>query len=499
MHGPIIFRLSALLVLHSGEKADGCWEFNHALQKTENVVHAGPQELIDEAWWASSSAQQEHAASMGEDFHGQDSQLSTQMPQAPLPPHLSVPENWDQQLGQLGSEFGEEFDQAQPKAARKRSADRQLYADAGADVEAPAPKQARPSPAAPLAAPPHLLEEDHSVLLQPVITDSSSAKAGARPPWPLPGPSPRKPAGPLSAPQLGKAAWPAGQPDSGSRALPRSASANGLRPASADRSRDPDSQRSLPNGAAAQQGGQKADGMSGYGPAFLEKAIGVFEEGQVSVNGKILKKLIPGMDPAEAYVGLGWAGWALAQYTTPATQLQVCSQLGSEAIAQPLLCCPESCTPCLPCLPLCLVFCQLDALYTAAGNSASALMHSCVSLSTPLPQNTAWQAADSLKLWRRQARCWITWETSSRAWPARAPQAAHPQLQSDRGVHLESIQRRGSVPPTGQKYQGYMQPIWIVTLIQKTLRLPAEHVNAVSAAINNMQALHRHSLPILTP
>ena len=63
--------------------------------------------------------------------------------------------------------------------------------------------------------------------------------------------------------------------------------------------------------------------MAAYGPAFLQKAISVFDEGRVSVNAKILKKIIPSMDPAEAYTGLAWAGWCIAQNTLPETQTQV--------------------------------------------------------------------------------------------------------------------------------------------------------------------------------
>ena len=63
--------------------------------------------------------------------------------------------------------------------------------------------------------------------------------------------------------------------------------------------------------------------MGAYGPAFLQKAISVFDEGRVSVNAKILKKIIPSMDPAEAYTGLAWAGWCIAQNTLPENQTQV--------------------------------------------------------------------------------------------------------------------------------------------------------------------------------
>jgi hypothetical protein len=79
----------------------------------------------------------------------------------------------------------------------------------------------------------------------------------------------------------------------------------------------------LADGVPVQQKSADANEMASYGPAFLQKAIGIFEGGRVSVNAKILRNLIPAMDPAEAYVGLGWAGWCIAQNTTPETQLQV--------------------------------------------------------------------------------------------------------------------------------------------------------------------------------
>ena len=313
---------------------------------------AGQQELMDGAFDMPSPA----ATNMLDERYSQASHMSSEMDQPPLPPHLSVPENWDQQLGQLGSEFGDEFDQ--PQVQRKRSAECQLYADMDADLEQPVPKRARQSAAAHAAAAPDLLEDDHGLHLQPPLPDSS-AHAPFRPPSsnsaatgapPLPEASPGKPAEPrliigssartaahttLGMPagaggasaragppalSLGKAAQEArlrGQLGSDSKALPRSASASG------DQVKDPGKQARLANGATVQQGSADADVMASYGPAFLQKAIGVFEGGRVSVNAKILKNLIPAMDPAEAYVGLGWAGWCIAQNTSPETQLQV--------------------------------------------------------------------------------------------------------------------------------------------------------------------------------
>ena len=302
-----------------------------------HVTCAGEQELIDEAWDTSPSYQQQlHTSSNGDGFVSHDSQISTQMLQAPLPPHLSVPENWDQQLGQLGSEFGDEFDQAQPQLDQRK---RQLYADPAADLNKPMPKRARQSPPR-LEAPPHLLEDEHGMLLQPPLPDGpavgpaaakilwNSSPAAAKPP---PGVSPSKPsersrslsaalakssatpgsAAPSASP-LGKAALEArlqrAQQGTDNKALPRSASAIG------------EQTSRLANGGTAQHSDV---GMASYGPAFLQKAIVVFDEGRVSVNAKILKSLIPKLDPAEAYTGLAWAGWCIAQNTLPETQMQV--------------------------------------------------------------------------------------------------------------------------------------------------------------------------------
>ena len=305
------------------------------------------------------------APNMLDERYSQASHMSSEMDQPPLPPHLSVPENWDQQLGQLGSEFGDEFDQ--PQVQRKRSAERQLYADIGADLDEPEPKRARQTATTLAAAPPDLLEDNHGLHLQPPLPDSS-APVPFRPPFsngaaavvpPLPGASPGKPAEPRlivgssaraaahttlgmpagaggasaraapAASPLGKAAQGArlrGQLGSDSKALPRLASASG------DQAKDPGKQARLANGANVQQGPADAKGMASYGPAFLQKAIGVFEGGRVSVNAKILKNLIPAMDPAEAYVGLGWAGWCIAENITPETQLQVGHSIRSSCV-----------------------------------------------------------------------------------------------------------------------------------------------------------------------
>ena len=305
-------------------------------------MSAGHQELLDEAWDTSPaySAHQPYAASLSDAFASHDSQMSNQIEQ--FPPHLSVPENWDQQLGQLGSEFGDDLDQAQPQLyQRKRAADRQLYADPAADLDEPMPKRARQSPVQ-LAAPPQMLEDEHGLLLQPPLPDSSAAMPGAaRPTWmsspaagrPVPGAAPGQPnsrmrslsaalgsaarpgteqsrAAPSASP-LGKAPQDASQRNelgNSSRALPRSTHASD------------DQQGHLPNGFVPQA---RAAGVAAYGPAFLQKAISVFDEGRVSVNAKILKKIIPSMDPAEAYTGLAWAGWCIAQNTLPETQTQV--------------------------------------------------------------------------------------------------------------------------------------------------------------------------------
>ena len=310
---------------------------------------AGQQELLDEAWDTSPaySAHQPYAASLSDAFASHDSQMSNQIEQ--FPPHLSVPENWDQQLGQLGSEFGDDPDQAQPQLyQRKRAAERQLYADPAADLDEPMPKRARQSPVR-LAAPPQMLEDEHGLLLQPALPDSSAAMPGAaRPTW-MPSPAAGRPA-PGAAPgqlnprmrslsaatgaanaAVGSAARPGAEQ---SRAAP-SASPLGKAPIEASRRSElGSSSRALPrsahvsdnqqghlsNGAIPQAG---AAGMAAYGPAFLQKAISVFDEGRVSVNAKILKKIIPSMDPAEAYTGLAWAGWCIAQNTLPETQTQV--------------------------------------------------------------------------------------------------------------------------------------------------------------------------------
>lgn len=305
-----------------------------------HATGAGKQELIDEAWDTSPSyQQQQYTRSNGDGFVSHDSQISVQMPQAPLPPHLSVPENWDQQLGQLGSEFGDEFDQAQPQLDQRK---RQLYADPAADLDKPMPKRARQSPPR-LEAPPHLLEDENGMLLQPPLPDGPAVgPAAAKILWnsspaaakPMPGVSPSKPsersrslssalarssaapgsAAPSASP-LGKAALEARlqrvQQGTDSKALPRSASAIGEQPSR------------QANGGTAQHNDVGKGGMASYGPAFLQKAIVVFDEGRVSVNAKILKSLIPKMDPAEAYTGLAWAGWCIAQNTLPETQMQV--------------------------------------------------------------------------------------------------------------------------------------------------------------------------------
>ena len=312
---------------------------------------AGHQELLDEAWDISPawSQQQPYAASMSDAFVSHDSQMSNQIEQGHFPAHLSVPENWDQQLGQLGSEFGDDLDQAQPQLyQRKRAAGRQLYADPAADLDEPMPKRARQSPVQP-AAPPQMLEDEHGLLLQPPLPDSSAAMPGAaRPTWmsspaagrPVPGAAP----GPLNprirslSAALGAGSIAGGGPARAgpeqSRAAP-SASPLGKAPHEASRRNElGSSSKALPksahisdnqqghlaNGATPQAG---AAGMAAYGPAFLQKAISVFDEGRVSVNAKILKKIIPSMDPAEAYTGLAWAGWCIAQNTLPETQTQV--------------------------------------------------------------------------------------------------------------------------------------------------------------------------------
>ena len=271
--------------------------------------------------------------------------MSNQIEQAQLPLHLSVPENWDQQLGQLGSEFGDEPAQAQPKLhQRKRPADHQQYADPAAGLDEPVPKRARQSPAQP-AAPPHLLEDEHGLLLRsPLPNGSAAMPAAARPLWvsgsaagrPVPGGTPGKlnPRMRSLSTALGAATTAVGSAARAgaeqSRAAP-SASPVGRAPlhdeAGSFREAQPrsapasdDQQGRLLNGASSQA---RAAGMAAYGPAFLQSAISVFDEGRVSVNAKILKKIIPSMDPAEAYTGLAWAGWCIAQNTLPETQAQV--------------------------------------------------------------------------------------------------------------------------------------------------------------------------------
>ena len=306
---------------------------------------------MDEAWDTSpaSHQQQPYATSTSDAFASYDSQMSNQVEQAQPPQHLTVPENWDQQLGQLGSEFGDEPAQAQPKLhQRKRPAASQQYADPAADLDEPVPKRARQSPAQP-AAPPHLLEDEHGLLLQSPLPNSSAAGLAAARPLrttssaagrPVPGAAPDRlntcmrslstalgaattavgSAARAGAEQSRAApsASPAGRAPqeallqnrvgSGGKALPRSAPVTD------------DQQGRLSNGASSQA---RAAGMAAYGPGFLQKAISVFDEGRVSVNAKILKKIIPSMDPAEAYTGLAWAGWCIAQNTLPETQTQV--------------------------------------------------------------------------------------------------------------------------------------------------------------------------------
>ena len=237
--------------------------------------------------------------------------------------------------GQLGSEFGEEFDQpheprmpAVQQQQLKRPAERQLYDDLHTDIAVPLHKRPRPSPAparAPVPAPPHLLEE--GPLLHPPLPSSTSPAASAARLARQSSPNAVRFTPDVSS--ISAAVNPAkvvamlhpppttGALASISRLQPRRHLANRPAPPS-----PPD--LAAQGRGAARQDQAEANGMASYGPAFLEKAISAFDEGRVSVNAKILKKLVPSMDPAEAYVGLGWAGWCIIHNTTPETRLQVC-------------------------------------------------------------------------------------------------------------------------------------------------------------------------------
>ena len=308
---------------------------------------AGKQESLDRSFWtAHSTLQTPRMSNSSEEYMGQASQQSSQMPQA-LPSQLSaVPENWDQQLGQLGSEFGDDFDQPhepsmlpvrQQQQQLKRPAERQLYEDLHADIAGPLPKRPRPSPApaqAPAVAPPHLLEEDPGPLLHPPLPSSAAPAASAA--RPAQQSSPKTVRFAPDASNISSAVDPA-------KALPLLHPSP--KPAALDAISRQKLRRHLPSrpappspppdlaaqgSPAARQHQAEGDGMASYGPAFLQKAIGAFDEGRVSVNAKILKKLVPSMDPAEAYVGLGWAGWCIAHNTSPENEVQVCHRYAQD-------------------------------------------------------------------------------------------------------------------------------------------------------------------------
>ena len=327
---------SHLLLLHVLVGAGG----DHPLSwegMTGAAICAGQQESLDGSFWtAHSSLQTPRMSNSTEEYVG--SQQSSQIPQA-VPHHLSaVPENWDQQLGQLGSEFGEDFDQPHepsmpPVVQRqqlKRPAERQLYDDLHADIAGPVPKRPRSSPAparAPAVAPPHLLEEDASPLLHPPLPSSAAPAASAA--RPARHTSPKAVSFAPDVSSIIPAVDPAKvvalhHPPPPTAALDAIGRQKRRRPLP-DRPVPPSlpSDRAAQGSPAARQDQAEGNSMASYGPAFLQSAISAFDEGRVSVNAKILKKLVPSMDPAEAYVGLGWAGWCLIHNTTPETQLQV--------------------------------------------------------------------------------------------------------------------------------------------------------------------------------
>lgn len=332
---------------------------------TGAAICAGQQESLDGSFWAAhSSLQTPRMSNSTEEYVGQGSQQSSQIPQA-VPSHLSaVPENWDQQLGQLGSEFGEEFDQphepSMPQVARqqqqlKRSAE--IFDDLHADIAGPLAKRPRPSPApsrVPAAAAPHLLEEDASPLLHPPLPSSAApAASAARPAQQI---SPKAVSFAPDVSSIIPALDPANvvalhhppAPSAALDAIGRQKRRRHLpdRPVPPSPPLDLAAQGS----PAARQDQAEGDGMASYGPAFLQSAISAFDEGRVSVNAKILKKLVPSMDPAEAYVGLGWAGWCLIHNTTPETRLQVSHRYAQNGSTIWL-----ASSACLFCLAACLL------------------------------------------------------------------------------------------------------------------------------------------------
>ena len=379
---------------------------------------AGKQESLDGSFWTShSSLQTPRMSNSTEEYVGQGSQQSSQIPQA-VPSHLSaVPENWDQQLGQLGSEFGDEFDQPRepsmpPVVQRqqlKRPSDFQLFDALHADIAGPLAKRPRPSPAparAPAAAPPHLLEEDASPLLHPPLPGSAAPAASAARPARQISPKAVSFAPDVSSiiPALDPAKVVAlhhpPPPSAALDAIGRQKRRRHLPDTQVPPS--PPSDPAAQGSPAARQDQAEGDGMASYGPAFLQSAISAFDEGRVSVNAKILKKLVPSMDPAEAYVGLGWAGWCLIHNTTPETQLQVIQRY-AQTVARPGL----QAMLCLCCLTICL----LKHISATTRNRYQVTKRSL---------RNRHADCDLLSILRRQSRCSIISETSSRAWPAQA-------------------------------------------------------------------------------